>query len=111
MTANAGPDRTPNRNTAPKATGSANPAKTAVRPAAASRNRLALERSGRLIWPVLVLLAVLAPFSVGSTTISAFSDVVILAVMVMSLNVLTGMNGQASIGQGAFMGLAAYATA
>ncbi|MDX6740743.1 branched-chain amino acid ABC transporter permease [Actinocorallia sp. A-T 12471] len=62
-------------------------------------------------WAAAVCLLALAPFFVGTVEISALQKVVYLAVAVMSLNVLTGFNGQASIGHSAFMGIAAYFTA
>ncbi|SEG93512.1 branched-chain amino acid transport system permease protein [Thermomonospora echinospora] len=65
----------------------------------------------RALWAGLLCLLALAPFVVGTVEISAFQKVVYLSVAVMSLNVLTGFNGQASIGHSAFMGIAAYFTA
>jgi branched-chain amino acid transport system permease protein len=65
----------------------------------------------RTIWAVSLCGLALAPFFVGAIEISALQKVIYLAVAVMSLNVLTGFNGQASIGHSAFMGIAAYLTA
>ncbi|RAY12403.1 branched-chain amino acid ABC transporter permease [Actinomadura craniellae] len=67
--------------------------------------------TNRILWAVLLGALVLAPFFVGTVEISAFQKVIYLSVAVMSLNVLTGFNGQASIGHSAFMGIAAYFTA
>ena len=40
-----------------------------------------------------------------------FSQVVIYAIAMLGLNILTGFNGQISLGQGAFYGIGAYTTA
>lgn len=64
-----------------------------------------------LPWAVGLVLLVGAPFVLGLTDIRGLMHVLVLAVAVMSLNLLTGFNGQPSIGHSAFMGLGAYATA
>ncbi len=69
------------------------------------------DRAARAAWTLLGCVLVLAPFFVGVSQVSGLQRVVYLAVAVMSLNVLTGFNGQASIGHSAFMGMAAYTTA
>ncbi|MGI8330431.1 branched-chain amino acid ABC transporter permease [Actinomadura scrupuli] len=68
-------------------------------------------RTARAAWALLACALLLAPFFVAASQVSALQRVVYLAVAVMSLNVLTGFNGQASIGHSAFMGMAAYITA
>ncbi|MFC5751266.1 branched-chain amino acid ABC transporter permease [Actinomadura rugatobispora] len=65
----------------------------------------------RAAWGLLGAVLVFAPFFVGVSQVTGLQRVLYLAVAVMSLNVLTGFNGQASIGHSAFMGMAAYVTA
>lgn len=67
--------------------------------------------TGALPWLVGLVLLLVAPFFLSLTGIRGLLQVFIFAVAVMSLNLLTGYNGQPSIGHSAFMGLGAYATA
>jgi branched-chain amino acid transport system permease protein len=62
-------------------------------------------------WLVGVALLFAAPFVLGITGVRGLLEVFFLAVAVMSLNLLTGFNGQPSIGHSALMGLGAYTTA
>ncbi|MET8053436.1 branched-chain amino acid ABC transporter permease [Streptosporangium sp. NPDC005286] len=62
-------------------------------------------------WLAGLVLLFLAPFVLGVTGIRGLLEVLFLAVAVMSLNLLTGFNGQPSIGHSALMGLGAYTTA
>lgn len=64
-----------------------------------------------VLWVLLVIVAALAPFGVDPVSLGKLQEVAYFAVAVMSMNLLTGMTGQISIGHGAFMGLGAYATA
>jgi branched-chain amino acid transport system permease protein len=59
---------------------------------------------------VVVLLAVL-PHAYGRTNTILWAQALYIGVAAMGLNLLTGYNGQVSIGHGAFFGLGAYATA
>jgi branched-chain amino acid transport system permease protein len=71
------------------------------------------QRSNVRALPWIVGFALLfgAPFVLGLTGVRGLLQVLVLAVAVMSLNLLTGFNGQPSIGHSAFMGLGAYTTA
>ncbi|HEX5206073.1 branched-chain amino acid ABC transporter permease [Paractinoplanes rhizophilus] len=62
-------------------------------------------------WLVLLAVAAYLPFGVGGPTLVNLQQVIYTAVGVMSLNLLSGLAGQISIGQSAYIGLAAYATA
>lgn len=59
---------------------------------------------------VLVALALL-PFLVKNYRVFQFNLVLIYAVAVLGLNILTGFNGQISLGHGAFYAVGAYAAA
>ena len=50
------------------------------------------------------------PQQYGPTQTTLYAEALLLAVAAMGLNLLTGYNGQVSIGHGAFFGLGAYAT-
>jgi branched-chain amino acid transport system permease protein len=62
---------------------------------------------------VLVVLAVAAglPFVISSFRVFQFTQVLIYAIALLGLNMLTGYNGQFSLGHGAFYGIGAYTTA
>ena len=66
------------------------------------------------IWlgAIALLLALLVlPFLVKNYRVYQFNMVVIYAVAILGLNILTGFNGQISLGHGAFYACGAYATA
>jgi len=62
---------------------------------------------------VLVVLAFAAglPFVISSFRVFQFTQVLIYAIALLGLNILTGYNGQFSLGHGAFYGIGAYTTA
>ena len=62
---------------------------------------------------VLVVLVVAAglPFFISSFRVFQFTQVLIYAIALLGLNMLTGYNGQFSLGHGAFYGIGAYTTA
>lgn len=60
---------------------------------------------------VLLAVAVALPQLYGQTTTKLVAQAFYLAVAAMGLNLLTGYNGQVSIGHGAFFGLGAYTSA
>jgi branched-chain amino acid transport system permease protein len=69
-------------------------------------------------WPVgLVALAVVLavsatlPFFMSGFRLFQFTQVLIYAIALLGLNMLTGYNGQFSLGHGAFYGIGAYTTA
>jgi branched-chain amino acid transport system permease protein len=65
------------------------------------------------ITTVLVILTVAAalPFFVSGFRLFQFTQVLIYAIALLGLNMLTGYNGQFSLGHGAFYGIGAYTTA
>ena len=67
-------------------------------------------------WRVVVGVALAAvalyiPWMYNPETNQIFGQVMYLAIAAMGLNLLTGFNGQVSIGHGAFFGLGAFTTA
>ncbi|MCI3950028.1 MAG: branched-chain amino acid transporter permease, partial [Acidimicrobiales bacterium] len=71
---------------------------------------------GRLPWVriavgiVLAAVALYLPFYYGPDTNKLLSQAIYLAVAAQGLNLLTGFNGQVSIGHGAFFGVGAFTT-
>jgi branched-chain amino acid transport system permease protein len=68
----------------------------------------------RLAWiggAVLLAVLVLLPFLVKNYRVFQFNLVIIYAIAVLGLNILTGFNGQISLGHGAFYAIGAYAAA
>jgi len=68
-------------------------------------------------WPwfvvtaLLVLALVLLPFVVKNYRVFQFNLVLVYAIAVLGLNILTGYNGQISLGHGAFYAIGAYVAA
>ena len=60
---------------------------------------------------VLVLAAAALPFLVSNYRVFQFSMVLIYAIALLGLNILTGYNGQISLGHGAFYAIGAYVAA
>jgi branched-chain amino acid transport system permease protein len=72
----------------------------------------AAERKWVWIGGALLLTALLVlPFLVKNYRVFQFNLVLIYAIAVLGLNILTGFNGQISLGHGAFYAIGAYATA
>src|SRR6187402_2636653 len=68
----------------------------------------------RLQWTALAVLLIAAcalPFLVSNYRVFQFSMVLIYAIALLGLNILTGYNGQISLGHGAFYAIGAYVTA
>jgi branched-chain amino acid transport system permease protein len=68
----------------------------------------------RVIWIGLALLLVAAmvlPFLVKNYRVFQFNLVLVYAIAILGLNILTGFNGQISLGHGAFYAIGAYAAA
>jgi branched-chain amino acid transport system permease protein len=59
----------------------------------------------------LVILAGLLPFALSNFRLFQFTQVFIYAIALLGLNILTGYNGQISLGHGAFYALGAYTAA
>jgi branched-chain amino acid transport system permease protein len=65
-----------------------------------------------LVAGIVVLLLLLAlPHQMGATDTTRWAQAIYIGTAAMGLNLLTGYNGQVSIGHGAFFGIGAYATA
>src|SRR5688572_16793090 len=60
---------------------------------------------------VLVAVACLLPFVMSGFRLFQFTQVYIYAIALMGLNLLTGYNGQFSLGHGAFYAIGAYTSA
>jgi branched-chain amino acid transport system permease protein len=58
-----------------------------------------------------LLVAACVPFAVTSFHLLQFTMVVVYAIALLGLNILTGFNGQISLGHGAFYAIGAYTTA
>ena len=74
----------------------------------------AADRKSKLLWLVLALLlvaAVVLPFLVKNYRVFQFNLVLVYAIAILGLNILTGFNGQISLGHGAFYAIGAYAAA
>ncbi len=77
---------------------------------AASPAGLLLSRR-RLAIGAVVILGLLAPLVVQNFTIFQLTMVMIYGLAILGLNLLTGFNGQFSLGHSAFYGIGAYTTA
>ena len=60
---------------------------------------------------IVVLAALLLPFVVSSYRVFQFNLVLVYAIVLLGLNMLTGYNGQISLGHGAFYAIGAYVAA
>lgn len=69
-------------------------------------------RSGERIAGTLLLVVALAvPFVAGNFLIFQLTMMVVYAIAILGLNILTGINGQFSLGHGAFYAVGAYTSA
>jgi len=74
--------------------------------------RPAVQRyAGPLVVAAIVATALLLPLFVSGFRLFQFTQVLIYAIALLGLNLLTGFNGQISLGHGAFYGIGAYTTA
>lgn len=60
---------------------------------------------------VLAVYALLIPQQFEEFRVAQFSNVIAISIAVLGLGLLTGFNGQISVGHGAFFGIGAYTTA
>src|SRR5258707_6891164 len=69
--------------------------------------------SRKLVGVIILLIAVacVLPFIVGNYRTFQLPLVLVYAIALLGLNILTGYNGQISLGHGAFYALGAYCTA
>jgi branched-chain amino acid transport system permease protein len=65
----------------------------------------------RLVVAALVVLACVPPFLLSGFRVFQLTQVGIYAIALLGLNILTGYNGQISLGHGAFYALGSYTTA
>jgi branched-chain amino acid transport system permease protein len=66
----------------------------------------------RVIWTVLLVgIALLATDHFSSTTNTLLASAAAMSIVILGLSFLTGASGQVSLGNGAFMGVGAYAMA
>ncbi|MBI1735688.1 MAG: branched-chain amino acid ABC transporter permease [Candidatus Rokubacteria bacterium] len=77
-------------------------------PAVAARRRVAPQT-----WAILAVVALAGalPFLVSGFRLFQFTQVFIYAIALLGLNILTGFNGQISLGHGAFYAVGAYSSA
>jgi branched-chain amino acid transport system permease protein len=80
-----------------------------VKPAAYAGLSLAMWRYVGIA--AILAIACFLPFAVSGYHLSQFSQVLIYAIAMLGLNILTGFNGQISLGHGAFYAIGAYTTA
>ena len=59
----------------------------------------------------LLVVAFLLPFPLSGFRLFQFAQVCVYAMVLLGLNLLTGYNGQISLGHGAFYAIGAYTTA
>jgi branched-chain amino acid transport system permease protein len=72
----------------------------------------ALDRKWMWIWgAVLLVVLCVLPFLVKNYRVFQFNLVLVYAVAILGLNILTGFNGQISLGHGAFYAFGAYTAA
>ena len=64
-----------------------------------------------LAWGAALALALALPFFASGYHLFQYAQVLILAIALVGLNLLTGVNGQISLGHGAFFGIGGYAAA
>jgi branched-chain amino acid transport system permease protein len=88
---------------------SARPATARARAWAATPDRLRFWRA--LGIGLALVVAVALPFALSNFRLFQFTQVSIYAIALLGLNMLTGFNGQISLGHGAFYALGAYTTA
>jgi len=60
---------------------------------------------------LVLAVACALPFAMSGFRVFQFTQVLIYAIAILGLNMLTGFNGQISLGHGAFYGIGAYTTA
>jgi len=70
--------------------------------------------ANRMRWmlvAIVVIAACLLPFVLSSYRVFQFNLVLVYAIVLLGLNILTGFNGQISLGHGAFYAIGAYVAA
>jgi len=72
------------------------------------------QRPAKWVWiagALLLVAALVLPFLVKNYRVFQFNLVLVYAIAILGLNILTGFNGQISLGHGAFYAIGAYAAA
>jgi branched-chain amino acid transport system permease protein len=64
-----------------------------------------------LVWAVVAVALAVLPFLFKNFRVFQFNMVMVYAIAILGLNILTGFNGQISLGHGAFFAFGAYAAA
>ena len=77
----------------------------------ATKPRAALSRNQWLGLAVLLAIACVLPFVLGNYRVFQLTLALSYAIAILGLNMLTGYNGQISLGHGAFFAIGAYAAA
>src|SRR5450755_4092108 len=67
--------------------------------------------SRRLVWLLICAFALALPFFASGYHLYQFAQVLIYAIALLGLNLLTGFNGQISLGHGAFFAIGGYCAA
>lgn len=80
-------------------------------PSSTPKARAALSRNQMLGLALLLLGACVLPFLVSNYRVFQFTLVLVYAIALLGLNMLTGYNGQISLGHGAFYAIGAYVAA
>ncbi|MGD2141641.1 MAG: branched-chain amino acid ABC transporter permease [Burkholderiales bacterium] len=70
-----------------------------------------INKTRLIIIGLAVIIAFALPFVIGSYRIFQFNLVLVYAIVLLGLNMLTGFNGQISLGHGAFYAIGAYVAA
>jgi len=68
-------------------------------------------RSGTVVLVAALVFAVVAPFFLSPYHLFQLSEVLVFSIALLGLNILTGFNGQISLGHGAFFAIGGYTTA
>jgi len=76
-----------------------------------ARAALTARPIGLIVLAVVLAVSVSLPFFMSGFRLFQFTQVLIYAIALLGLNMLTGYNGQFSLGHGAFYGIGAYTTA
>lgn len=93
--------------TAPAEEAAESPAKAVP----AQPRKRGLATPGAAVFVLLLAGAVLLPFVTESFFVFQITQVLVYAIAILGLNLLTGINGQFSLGHGAFYAVGAYTTA
>src|ERR1051325_4396146 len=94
-----------------EATATATPAVVRLPPAQAVIGGLTLARWRQLVIIACVVLALVLPFLVKNFLVFQLTLAIVYALAILGLNLLTGFNGQFSLGHSAFYAIGAYTAA